>query len=101
MAEIINEMMEDIIGTTAEDLAQTLGDAFFDAVAQGEDAMEAWHQKVNEIVRDILKRMMITQFLEPAIGKSSINTRRFGLMKRAISKASIRSRILLITLLMT
>lgn len=69
MAEIINEMMEDIIGTTAEDLAQTLGDAFFDAAAQGEDAMEAWHQKVNDIVRDILKRMMITQFLEPAIGK--------------------------------
>jgi chromosome segregation ATPase len=69
MAEIINEMMEDIIGTTAQDLAQELGDAFFDAAAQGEDAMEAWHQKVNDIVRDILKRMMITQFLEPAIGK--------------------------------
>ncbi len=69
MAEIINEMMEDIIGTSAEDLASELGDAFFDAAAQGEDAMEAWHQKVNEIVKDILKRMMITQFLEPAIGK--------------------------------
>lgn len=69
MAEIINEMMEDIIGTTAEDLASELGDAFFEAAAQGEDAMEAWHQKVNEIVKDILKRMMITQFLEPAIGK--------------------------------
>ena len=69
MAEIINEMMEDIIGTTAEDLASELGDAFFDAAAQGEDAMEAWHKKVNEIVKDILKRMMITQFLEPAIGK--------------------------------
>lgn len=69
MAEIINEMVEDIIGTTAEDLASELGDAFFDAAAQGEDAMEAWHQKVNEIVKDILKRMMITQFLEPAIGK--------------------------------
>lgn len=69
MAEIINEMMEDIIGTTAQDLAQELGDAFFDAAAQGEDAMEAWHQKVNDIVRDILKRMMITQYLEPAIGK--------------------------------
>lgn len=69
MAEIINEMMEDIIGTTAEDLASELGDAFFDAASQGEDAMEAWHQKVNEIVKDILKRMMITQFLEPAIGK--------------------------------
>lgn len=69
MAEIINEMMEDIIGTSAEDLASELGDAFFDAAAQGEDAMEAWHQKVNEIVKDILKRMMITQFLEPAIGR--------------------------------
>lgn len=69
MAEIINEMIEDIIGTTAEGLAQELGDAFFDAAAQGEDAMEAWHQKVNDIVKDILKRMMITQFLEPAIGK--------------------------------
>lgn len=69
MAEIINEMMEDIIGSSAEDLASELGDAFFDAAAQGEDAMEAWHQKVNEIVKDILKRMMITQFLEPAIGK--------------------------------
>lgn len=69
MAEIINEMMEDIIGTTAQDLAQELGDAFFDAAAQGEDAMEAWHQKVNDIVRDIIKRMLITQYLEPAIGK--------------------------------
>lgn len=69
MAEIINEMMEDIIGSTAEDLASELGDAFFEAAAQGEDAMEAWHQKVNEIVKDILKRMMITQVLEPEIGK--------------------------------
>ncbi len=69
MAEVINEMMEDIIGATSEDLASELGDAFFDAASKGEDAMEAWHQKVNEIVKDILKRMMITQFLEPAIGK--------------------------------
>ncbi len=69
MAEIINEMMEDIIGTSAEDLASELGDAFFDAASRGEDAMEAWHQKVNEIVKDILKRMMITQVIEPEIGK--------------------------------
>ena len=69
MADLINELMDDIIGSTADDLAQTLGDAFFDAVAQGEEAMEAWHQKVNEIVRDILKRMLITQYLEPKIGE--------------------------------
>jgi hypothetical protein len=69
MATIINDMMEDIIGTTAEDLASTLGDAFFEAVAAGEDAMEAWADSTNELVADIIKRMMITQYLEPEIGK--------------------------------
>lgn len=69
MATIINEMVEDIIGYTAEDLASELGDAFFEAAQAGEDAMEAWHDKVNEIVGDIIKRMLITQYLEPEIGK--------------------------------
>ncbi len=45
MAAIINEMLEDIIGYTATDLASELGDAFFEAAKQGEDAMEAWHKK--------------------------------------------------------
>lgn len=69
MATIINSMLEDIIGFTAEDLASELGDAFFEAAKQGEDAMEAWHKKVNDIVGDIIKRMLITQYLEPEIGK--------------------------------
>lgn len=69
MASVINEMLEDIIGHTAADLASELGNAFFDAARQGEDAMEAWHKKVNEIVGDIVKRMLITQYLEPQIGK--------------------------------
>ena len=69
MATIINEMLEDIIGYTAEDLASELGDAFFEAAKAGEDAMEAWHTKVNDIVADIIKRMLITQYLEPEIGK--------------------------------
>lgn len=69
MATIINEMLEDIIGYTAEDLASELGDAFFEAAKAGEDAMEAWHEKVNDIVADIIKRMLITQYLEPEIGK--------------------------------
>lgn len=69
MADIINEMLEDIIGSSAKDLASELGDAFFEAAKQGEDAMEAWHKKVNDIVGDIIKRMLITQYLEPQIGK--------------------------------
>jgi methyl-accepting chemotaxis protein len=69
MADLINEMLEEIIGSTAQDLSSELGKAFFDAAAQGEDAMEAWHQKVNDIVRDILQRMLISQVLEPRIGQ--------------------------------
>ena len=69
MATVINEMLEDIIGSSAKDLASELGDAFFEAAKQGEDAMEAWHKKVNDIVGDIIKRMLITQYLEPQIGK--------------------------------
>lgn len=69
MANIINEMVEDIIGGSAEDISKELGDAFFDAVAQGEDAMEAWRDKANEIIRDVLKQMLVTKFLEEPIGQ--------------------------------
>lgn len=69
MATVINEMLEDIIGASAEDLASQLGDAFFEAAAQGEDAMEAWHSKVKEIVADVTKRMLIAKFLEEPLGE--------------------------------
>lgn len=68
MAAIINEMLEDIIGYTAADLASELGDAFFEAAKQGEDAMEAWHKKVNDIVADVLQRMLVQKYLEERIG---------------------------------
>lgn len=69
MATVINEMLENIIGSSAEDLASELGNAFFEAAKQGEDAMEAWRKKANDIVGDVVKRMLITQYLEPQIGK--------------------------------
>lgn len=69
MVAIINELVEDIIGFTATDLASELGNAFFDAFKEGEDAAEAWGKKVNEIVADILKRMMIQKFLEEPMGE--------------------------------
>lgn len=68
MADLINDMLEDIIGTSAENLSKTLGDAFFNAVAKGEDAMQAWAQTTKELVRDILKQMLITSLLEDRIG---------------------------------
>lgn len=69
MATLINDMLEDIIGASAEDITKQLGDAFFEAVKSGEDAMEAWRNKVNEIVSDILRRMMIQKLLEEPIGQ--------------------------------
>ena len=80
MATIINEMMEDIIGYTADDLASTLGDAFWDAFKSGEDAAQAWGDKVNEIVSDILKKMMVQELLEKPIGEifNKYKTKWFG-----------------------
>lgn len=69
MATIINEMLEEVIGYTAQDLATELGNAFIEAAAKGEDAMEAWHSKVKEIVADVMRRMLITKFLEEPLGQ--------------------------------
>ena len=66
--ELINEMMEDIIGDTSTGIAEELADAFFEAFAAGEDAAEAWGKKVNEIVGDVLKRMLISKYLEEPLG---------------------------------
>lgn len=68
MVNIINEMVEDIIGYSAEDLAKELGDAFVEAFKEGEDAAQAWKEKVDDIVSDIIKRMMIQELLEKPIG---------------------------------
>lgn len=69
MKAVLDEMTEDIVGGSATDIANQLGDAFFEAFGRGEDAAEAWGKKVDEIVRDIVKRMLITKYLEPKIGE--------------------------------
>lgn len=67
--EIINGMVEDIIGGSSIEIASELGDAFFEAFQAGEDYAEAWGDKVNEIVADILKRMLVSKFLEEPLGE--------------------------------
>ena len=69
MVAVINEMMEDIIGGSATDIAEQLGNAFFDAFREGEDAAKAWKDTVDDIVSDIVKRMLVTEFLEKPIGQ--------------------------------
>lgn len=67
--DIINQMVEDIIGDSAAGIAEELGDAFIEAFQSGEDAAEAWGDKVNEIVADIMKRMLVSKFLEEPLGQ--------------------------------
>lgn len=67
-AEVINEVVETIIGGTAEDIAKELGDAFIETFLEGEDAAKAWGEKVDEIVADIMKQMLVSKFVEERIG---------------------------------
>ena len=67
-AEVINEVVETIIGGTAEEIAKELGDAFIEAFLEGEDAAKAWGEKVDEIVADIMKQMLVSKFVEERIG---------------------------------
>jgi len=67
--EVINEMVEDIIGGSSSDIAEQLSDAFFEAFENGEDAAEAWGDTVNDIIADIMKRMLTQKFLEEPLGE--------------------------------
>lgn len=69
MTELINGLVEDIIGGSSSDIAQELSDAFFEAFQNGEDYAEAWGEKVNEIIADIMKRMLVQKFLEEPLGE--------------------------------
>ncbi len=69
MATLVDELVEDIIGGSAADIASQLGDAFVEAFQAGEDAAQAWGDTVDDIVSNIIKNMLITEILEPQIGK--------------------------------
>lgn len=67
--EIINEMVEDIIGGSSEDIAQELSDAFFEAFENGTDYAEAWGDAVDDILADMVKNLLIAEFLEEPLAE--------------------------------
>ena len=70
MAGTLRAATEDIMGGSAADLAQQLGDALVDAFRAGEDAAEAWGKKVDEIVAGIARRMLVKQALEKPMAEA-------------------------------
>lgn len=69
MQELINSLVEDIMGGASSEIAQELSDAFFEAFQNGEDYAEAWGDKVQDIIADIMKRMLVQKFLEEPLGE--------------------------------
>lgn len=68
MAELINEVRDQLIGIDAPDIASQLGNAMIDAFATGGDAAKVWGAKVDDIVSGIARRMLIEKALEKPMG---------------------------------
>ncbi len=66
---LINNAVEEIIGGSSQDIANNLADAFVEAFRAGEDAAVAWGDKVNEIVADVIQRMLVQSYLEERLGE--------------------------------
>lgn len=68
MEDLIDNIVNDITGG-AKEIAKTLGDAFFEAFAAGEDYAVAWADTVKDLVADIARQKLIEKYLEPEIDK--------------------------------
>lgn len=67
--ELIEQLREDILGLDARSAAQELGAAFVDAFREGEDAVEAFGKKADDIVGNIIQKMLVQKLLEQPIGQ--------------------------------
>lgn len=67
--DTVQSMRDDIVGSTAADIAAELGSAFIEAFAAGENAAEAFRNKANEVVKNIIQNMLIKKLLEEPVGR--------------------------------
>lgn len=70
IAEETDNILNKHLGGDAIQLAQKLGDALFDAFARGEDAALAFGRTVDDIVRNMLRSLLIEKFLEEPLRKA-------------------------------
>ena len=67
MAQVVDNLINNLLGGDAFQLADKLGDALFDAFSKGEDAAKAFGDTVDEVIRNMVKKLLIQQFLEDPI----------------------------------
>jgi hypothetical protein len=66
--DVVDKIREDIMGGTAGSIANDLGNAFIDAFAAGENALDAFQKKADDVVAGIMRKMLIQKLLEQPIG---------------------------------
>lgn len=67
MTGLIDGYVEEILGGDYLSLATKLGDALVDAFENGTNAAQSWGQAVDDIVKDIVKQMMINELIAPKV----------------------------------
>lgn len=67
MAQVVDNIINGLLGGDAFQLADKLGNALFDAFSKGEDAAKAFGNTVDEVIRNMVKKLLIQKFLEDPI----------------------------------
>lgn len=68
--DLLVKLKDDIMGGSATDFASSLGDALFGGLSEGKDkAIQAWDEAADEIVGNMVRKMLITKFLEEPMQK--------------------------------
>lgn len=62
--DMIDEISNDLLQTTAKDFANDLGDALVEAFSKGEDAAKAMETTVNSVLKNIVVNQLKKKFLE-------------------------------------
>lgn len=68
MIDLFITMRNEAVGA-ANDIASALGNAFYDAFAEGTNTARAWGDEVHEIVRNVLRNAIINRYLLPQINQ--------------------------------
>lgn len=68
ISDIIDKIRTDILGMDISNTVSQLGNAIIDAFSNGEDAAQAWGNKVDDIVGGVIRKMLIQKLVEQPVG---------------------------------
>jgi tape measure domain-containing protein len=66
--DAINSIREDILGGSVKSIADDLGNALIDAFSAGENAAASFGKKVDDIVGNVIRKMIVQKLVEQPIG---------------------------------